>query len=90
MDKARIEDVDAFVEKAKRILSQVKKVGGVFVLNFHADYFDPVEAPGVHQAYRRIATEVVADSDLWIAPISKISQACFAKEPVFGLITQPF
>jgi len=82
MDRARLDDVELYVEKAKRMMSQVKKVGGVFVINFHADYFDAIEAPGVHEAYLSIAKKVVSDSDLWVAPVWRISKACIAGSPL--------
>ena len=73
MDASKITDVPRFVDAALSMYREAKNVGGSFVINFHTDYFDEIEAPGVHEAYRKIVAELVSDSDAWIAPISEIA-----------------
>jgi hypothetical protein len=74
MDRSCIKDVDGFVAMATRMLAEAKKAGGVFVVNFHADYWDEIEAPGVHRAYTRLIRTIIGDSDLWVAPVGEVAK----------------
>jgi len=81
MDASRIQNVESYVEKALHLLKRTREAGGVFVLDFHPHNMDPVEAPGVHEAFGRICDAVLSDSDLWIAPVSEVAGALYPKDP---------
>jgi len=59
-------DAEAFLERFKRYLSQVKEHRGVFVLDFHSNYFFDEVAPKVNYVYRAIIAHLRSDPELWI------------------------
>lgn len=57
----------AFFDRFEQFLSLIKKHCGVLVVDFHSDNFFDEIAPDVNATYRRIATVVGSDPELWVA-----------------------
>jgi hypothetical protein len=66
MDMSIIEKPDEYLELFINFLKKIKRVGGCFVINFHQEYFDEIEARGVNKTYKMILEELDRDKDLWV------------------------
>ncbi len=74
MDSPRIDQPSRYVEQFEEFMRRVKQVGGCLVLDFHQEYLDPVENPGVQQTYREILKRITEDDEVWVAPIGEVVQ----------------
>lgn len=90
MDRPRLENVEKYVEQADRMICETKKVGGVFIVDFHTDYWDEIEAPGVNRAYRKIVEKVSEDSELWVASLGEIASEFSSVSPTDELCQNGF
>lgn len=63
---------ESFSDVVFRLLEEVRKVGGVFVLDLSFEGLDERQTKQMRDAARRIYQAVASDSDLWIAPVSQV------------------
>jgi peptidoglycan/xylan/chitin deacetylase (PgdA/CDA1 family) len=59
-------------------LQKIKNVGGCLVIDFHQQYFDEVEAPGVNKAYKMILETLAEDKNVWVARLKDVMD-CWTK-----------
>ena len=72
MDMPIIQKPDEYYNLFIEFLEKIKKVGGCFVIDFHQEYFDEIEAPGVNKTYRWILKELARDKDLWVTRLKDV------------------
>ncbi|MBF0622779.1 MAG: hypothetical protein HQL54_12730 [Magnetococcales bacterium] len=69
MDRMVIQDPGHHVALFDTFLKQIKAIHGCLVLDFHQEYFDPIESPGVGDVYRTILQRIRSDTEIIALPL---------------------
>jgi len=72
MDSSTIENPESYIGLFLNYLDKVKKVNGCLVLDFHQEYFDEEEAPGVNVTYKEILNILSKDDEVLITKLKDI------------------
>jgi peptidoglycan/xylan/chitin deacetylase (PgdA/CDA1 family) len=72
MDLPIIKNPETYFNLFLDYVTKVKSVGGCMVIDFHQEYFDESESPGVNKTYRMILDYLSGDKELWIKPLREV------------------
>ena len=74
MDSSIIDNPCEYEKLFTNYLDKVKKMGGCLVLDFHQEYFDENNAPGVNIVYKKILNILSQDEEIFVAKLEDVYQ----------------
>lgn len=72
MDAQQIQNVGEYTNLFKEYLEKVKNIGGCLVIDFHQEYFDEQEAPGVNTVYKEILRILSQDKEIFVCKLEDV------------------